>query len=160
MSTARRFYLLAIPVIAEVIPSSGAWAPMNSVWKMRISVTVDLWYDFTTPVLYKLWFCLCSPASACHMQQEFTGVWWFCGQILLEADYRMYFLCKMCSSLCDLWRWEIKYMGGFVLFLILCESECRWLMTKHHHYRSIDLAGQRRARLYVPRRCFISKVIG
>ena len=31
----------------------------------------------------------------------------------LEGDYRMYFLCKMCSSSCDLWRWEIKYMGGF-----------------------------------------------
>ena len=51
MSTAQRSYLLAIPVIVEVIPSSGARALMNSVWKMRISVTVDLWYDFTTPVV-------------------------------------------------------------------------------------------------------------
>ena len=47
-----------------------------------------------------------------------------------------------------------------VLFLVLCESECRWLMAKHHHHRSIDLAGQRRARLYAPRRCFISKAAG
>ena len=32
MSTARRSYLLAVPVIAEVIPSSGARSPMCDVW--------------------------------------------------------------------------------------------------------------------------------
>ena len=52
MSTAQQSYLLVISATAEVIPSSGARAPMNSVCKMRISVTFDLWYDFTTPVLY------------------------------------------------------------------------------------------------------------
>ena len=47
-----------------------------------------------------------------------------------------------------------------VPFLIsVCESECRWLMAKHHHHRFIDLARQRRARLYVPRRFFISKAV-
>ena len=51
MSTAQRSYLLAIPVIAEVIPSGGTRAPMKSVCKMRISVTVKVWYDFTTLVL-------------------------------------------------------------------------------------------------------------
>ena len=47
MSTAQQSYLLVISATAEVIPSSGARALMNSVCKMRISVTVDLWYDFT-----------------------------------------------------------------------------------------------------------------
>ena len=32
MSTARRSYLLAVPVIAEVIPSSVARSPMCDVW--------------------------------------------------------------------------------------------------------------------------------
>ena len=118
MSTAQRSYLLAIPVIVEVIPSSGARAPMNSVWKMHISVTVDLLYDFTTPVLYKLWLYWCSPASARHMQREFTGVWWFCSRILLEGDYRMYFLSKMWSSLCNLWRCEIKHIGAILDFSV------------------------------------------
>ena len=118
MSTAQQSYLLVISATADVIPSSGARAPMNSVSQMRISVTVDLWYDFTTLVVYKLWFYRCSPASACSMQREFTGVWWFCSQILLEGDYRMYFLSKMWSSLCKIWRWEIKHIGAILDFSV------------------------------------------
>ena len=33
MSTARRSYLFAVPVIAEVIPSCGVRSPMCDVWK-------------------------------------------------------------------------------------------------------------------------------
>ena len=53
------------------------------------------------------------------------------------------------------------YGGGRlrVSFGATRESECRWLMAKHHHHRFIDLARQRRARLYVPRRFFISKAV-
>ena len=49
---------------------------------------------------------------------SFTGVWWFCGQILLEGNYRMYFLSKMFSSLCKIWRWEIKHIGAILDFSV------------------------------------------
>ena len=88
---------------------------------------------------------------------------WFCGPILLEDSEAIIecissVRCAVRYAICGGGRsstWAVS-----VLFLVLCESECRWLMAKHHHHRSIGLARQRRARLYVPRRYFISKVIG
>ena len=57
------------------------------------------------------------------------------------------------------------YGGGRLRVSFGATRESEWggswpNSVANHHYRSIDLARQRRARLYAPRRCFISKAVG
>ena len=125
MSTTQPSYLLAIPVIAEVIPSSGARAVSERcVYQSLLTCGMTLPHQScknfdSTGVLLPV-RVVCS-----ENLQEYGGS---------AARYFWKAIIECISSLRCGVRYAI-YGGGrlstSVLFLIsVCESECRWLMAK------------------------------